>query len=139
MSLQEKIPALTQVEDPRTPTFQVDRDDLIHTLMSLRDDHGYDLFLDETAAEFEEDLCGVYHLMRLETYEMLCLMVHVPKDDLHLPSACSVFNAANEMEREVYDLFGIVYEGHPNLTRILCPDDFEGHPLRKDYVSNTRD
>ncbi len=139
MSLQEQIPALIPVDDPRTPTFEVARDDLIQTLMSLRDDHGYDLFLDETAVEFEDDLCGVYHLMRLENYEMICLMVHMPKDDLRLPSACVVFNAANEMEREVYDLFGINYDGHPDLKRILCPDDFEGHPLRKDYVSNTRD
>ena len=57
----------------------------------------------------------------------------VPADDPTVPSLCTVYPGVNFPEREVYDLFGITFEGHPDMTRILMPDDWEGHPLRKDF------
>jgi len=59
--------------------------------------------------------------------------VRVPKDNPHVPSVESVWKTANWHEREAYDLIGVVFDGHPDLRRILLPDDWEGHPLRKDY------
>jgi len=82
----------------------------------------------------------VYHLTSIVHKRRLVLKVHLPrwKDDVEgqlpeVPSVTSVWNAANWHEREVYDLGGVWFTGHPDLRRILCPEDWVGHPLRKDY------
>jgi NADH:ubiquinone oxidoreductase subunit C len=61
------------------------------------------------------------------------LKTRVPRDDAHLPSVFGVWPAANWQEREVFDMFGIVFDDHPDLRRMLLPEDWVGHPLRKDY------
>lgn len=63
----------------------------------------------------------------------LAIKICIPRDDPRIASVADVWPAANWHEREAYDLFGIIFEGHPDLRRILCPDDWVGHPLRKDY------
>jgi len=75
----------------------------------------------------------VYHLLSLESGQRLRLKVRVAGDPPSLDSVVPVWPAANAYEREVYDLFGIRFEGHPDLRRILMPEDWEGYPLRKDY------
>ena len=75
----------------------------------------------------------VYHLLSLETSERLRLKAPVPGDTPKLDSMVPVWPGAEGFECEVYDLFGIQFEGHPYLRRILMPEDWEGHPLRKDY------
>jgi len=75
----------------------------------------------------------VYHLLSLKLNERLRLKVRLPGTDPRVESMVAVWPAANAFEREVFDLFGIVFEGHPFLERILMPEDWEGHPLRKDY------
>jgi len=74
-----------------------------------------------------------YHLLSLAQRKSLRLKVRVSGDDPAVESATSVWPSANWHEREIFDLFGIRFEGHPDLQRILMPDDWEGHPLRKDY------
>jgi len=74
-----------------------------------------------------------YHLLSLERRARLRLKVRVSGQDAVVPSVVSVWPAANWHEREAFDLMGVRFEGHPDLTRILMPDDWEGHPLRKDY------
>ena len=74
-----------------------------------------------------------YHLLSLERRERLRLKVRVGGNDPTVPSVTPVWPTANWHERENFDLFGIRFEGHPDLRRILMPDDWEGHPLRKDY------
>jgi NADH-quinone oxidoreductase subunit C len=75
----------------------------------------------------------VYHLLSLREKERVRLKVRVGGDNPAILSAVSVWPAANYFEREIFDLFGIRFTGHPNLERLLMPDDWEGHPLRKDY------
>jgi NADH-quinone oxidoreductase subunit C len=76
----------------------------------------------------------VVNLLSLTGRKRLRLRVQVPEADPRLPSLFDVYPGVEAMERETYDLFGIVFTGHPDLSRILMPDDWEGHPLRKDYA-----
>ncbi len=75
----------------------------------------------------------VYHLLSLEPYQRLRLKVRLPGDNPRIESMVPVWPGANAFEREVFDLFGIQFDGHPFLRRLLLPEDWEGHPLRKDY------
>jgi len=73
------------------------------------------------------------NLTSLERRERVRLRVQVPESDPTIPTLVGLYPGTEAMEREAYDMFGIVFRDHPDLTRILMPDDWEGHPLRKDY------
>jgi NADH-quinone oxidoreductase subunit C len=75
----------------------------------------------------------VVNLLSLSKKERTRLRVQVPEDDCRVDSLFDVYPGTEAMEREVFDLLGVVFDGHPDLTRILMPEDWEGHPLRKDY------
>jgi NAD(P)H-quinone oxidoreductase subunit J len=85
------------------------------------------------------ELVSTYHLTKVndnaDSPEEVRLKVFVPRDNPTLPSVYWIWKAADWQERESYDMFGIVYEGHPNLKRLLMPEDWVGWPLRKDYIS----
>jgi NADH-quinone oxidoreductase subunit C len=104
----------------------------------------------KTAPNFEfdflADICGVdrgpeeeprfgvnYHLFSTKKYHRLRLKVLLEEMDPHVPTVTGVWRTANWHERETYDLFGVIFDGHPDLRRILLPDDWEGHALRKDF------
>jgi NADH-quinone oxidoreductase subunit C len=78
-------------------------------------------------------LHSVYHLTSMTYRRRVRLEVAVSIDDPHLPSLTALYPTADWQEREAYDMFGIIYDGHPALTRILMPDDWDGFPQRKDY------
>jgi len=80
-----------------------------------------------------KELGMIYHLHSLTQNIRLRLKIFFPVADPVVPTLTDLYNSANWMEREAYDLFGIVFTGHPDMTRILLPEDWEGHPLRKDY------
>jgi len=86
-----------------------------------------------TAERFEVVASLLCHARR----ERLRLRVQVPADDPSLPSLFDLWPGAENLEREVFDMFGINFEGHPDMCRILMPDDWSGHPLRKDYDTGT--
>jgi len=75
----------------------------------------------------------IYHLLSIPNKKRVRLKVRLAADDVRVESVTSVWPAANYFEREVFDLFGVHFEGHPYLRRIMMPDDWQGHPLRKDY------
>ena len=79
------------------------------------------------------ELSAVYHLVSITHNRRVRLEVRAPDADPHVPSLCGTYPAANWHERETWDFFGIVFDGHPALTRIEMPDDWQGHPQRKDY------
>lgn len=86
------------------------------------------------AAPPSDDIVVVYYLHSLRHRHHLTLKVLAPRAACTVPSVAAVWPVANYFEREVYDLLGVVFAGHPDLRRIMCPDDWVGHPLRKDYV-----
>jgi NADH-quinone oxidoreductase subunit C len=110
----------------------VQRDELLATAFELRD-LGFDRLGMVTAIDRQEWLTLVYRLASRSLSAAVFLKTRVPRDDAHLSSLCEVWPAANWQEREVFDLFGIVFDGHPDLRRILLPEDWVGFPLRKDY------
>jgi NADH-quinone oxidoreductase subunit C len=81
----------------------------------------------------KDNLAVVYHLYSFTLNHKLVLKVIVPKSEAKVPTVSDLWAAADWHEREAYDLIGVVFEGHPDLRRILLPEDWEGHPLRKDY------
>lgn len=111
---------------------------IIDVLRYLRDDESqhYEFLSDITAVDFGggRPLQVVYQLWSLAHRRQLRVKCELPLSDLKIGSAMVLWNAANWLEREVYDLFGIEFEGHPDLRRILMPENYaEGHPLRKDF------
>ena len=81
----------------------------------------------------DRELHAVYPLMSITHNRRIRLECHAPDTDRHIPSLFPVYPTCDWHERETYDFFGIVFDGHPGLTRIEMPDDWEGHPQRKDY------
>jgi NADH-quinone oxidoreductase subunit C len=79
-------------------------------------------------------LCVVYDLWSFDHRHTFAVKVFCPRDNPHVPSVVRLWSAADWQEREAYDMFGILFDGHPDLRRILCADDWEGFPLLKDYV-----
>ena len=103
------------------------RDEPGLTFKYLSDVTALDLYPNEPRFEV------VYHLLSLQTAERLRLKVRTGGESPRVDSLVPVYPSANAFEREVYDLFGIQFAGHPYLRRILLPEEWEGHPLRKDY------
>lgn len=100
----------------------------------------------EARFDFLADICGAdrgveeeprfevnYHLFSTTQYHRLRLKVVLAEEDAHVPTVTGVWRTANWHERETFDLFGIIFDGHPDLRRILLPDDWQGHALRKDF------
>ena len=92
-----------------------------------------------SGVETTDELLSVYHLYSMEHQHKCILKCGGSKEsEVTVPSVSSVWSTAEWHERESYDLIGIMYSNHPDFRRILCPDDWEGHPLRKDYAPQTR-
>ncbi|MDA9197965.1 NADH-quinone oxidoreductase subunit C [Acidimicrobiia bacterium] len=102
-------------------------------------EEGYEMMIDLTAVDWfrkkEPRFEVVVNLLSLSKNIRKTIKVQVPDENLTIPSITDIYPGANFYEREVFDMFGIVFENHPDLTRILMPDDWIGHPLRKDYGS----
>ena len=117
----------------------VAREAIAHVARHFRDEAGFELLADLSAVDFldirpsERRFLVAYHLYSFRHRLRLRLRVAVPEGDEALPSVTSVWPTANWHEREVWDFFGIRFDGHPDLRRILMPDDWTGHPERKDY------
>jgi NADH-quinone oxidoreductase subunit C len=121
------------------------RDRYVEVVTALRDE-GFNVCVDVTAVdellntarvlpeEVEAERFEVVaNFLSHERRERVRVRVQVPEDDPHVESLFELHPGTEALEREVYDLFGVVFDGHPDMTRILMPDDWEGHPLRKDY------
>ena len=123
-----------------------DRDQYLAVIGALRDEDELRMCVDVTACDYlmnplrvlpdgvtPERFEVVVNLLSTAGRRRVRLRVQVPESDPALPSLFDLWPGCEAMEREAYDMFGIAFTGHPDLTRILMPDDWEGHPLRKDY------
>ncbi len=119
-------------------TLTVGAASIIDICSFLRDDQAlrFDYLMSLTAVDWTDRFEVVYHLYSIPMKHYVTLKVKTDRGNPSVPSVTSLWKAADWQEREVYDMFGITFEGHPNLVRILLEDDWEGFPLRKDYVTS---
>ena len=123
----------------------VSRDQYVSVIKALADE-GYEMCVDLTGVDYlamphrtigfgvqPERFEVVVNLLSLSQRKRIRLRVQVPADDASLPTLFDVHPGTEAHERETFDMFGIVFTGHPDMTRILMPEDWDGHPLRKDY------
>jgi NADH-quinone oxidoreductase subunit C len=121
----------------------IGREHIVEAAQLLRDEYGFDLLADITASDYWPEGCSVppiqprfhvvYNFSSLKNITRLCLRVPVNDDDPQIHTVEGVYASANWFEREIWDMFGIRFEGHSDLRRLLMPRDWEGHPLRKDF------
>lgn len=122
----------------------VNAEQLLPTMSMLRDKCGIDMLIDITSVDLLEYQGAkdrfevVYCLLNTESGERLTVSVYLNEPDLKVASVYPLWKAADWLEREVYDMFGIRFEGHPNLKRLLLPEQFASYPLRKDYPMQGR-
>jgi NADH-quinone oxidoreductase subunit C len=120
-------------------TFFIRREQLAEVARLLRDEDAlrFELCSGVSGVHYpgdtDRELHAVYHLLSMTHNRRIRLEVTAPDSDPHIPSVCATYPTADWHERETFDFFGIVFDGHPGLTRIQMPDDWPGHPQRKDY------
>jgi NADH-quinone oxidoreductase subunit C len=145
-ALQEAIPGAQFEAAPGVDlqtTFYIQRDDVPAVMRALRDreDLAFTFLAELTAADFwprEPRFELIYLLVSLTHRRRIRLKVRLHGDDARVATVSGVWPAANWLEREVWDLFGIAFDGHPDPRRLLMPEDWEGYPLRKDYPVQIR-
>ena len=117
----------------------IGKEQLLSAMRALKDERGFDYLVDVTCVDYlhYRDAANrfglVYQLANTATNERLTMRVYLDEPDLTVSSVTPLWSGANWLEREVYDMFGIDFEGHPDLRRILMPEEFTAFPLRKDY------
>lgn len=118
------------------PTLVVKKESLLETARLLREHEelAFDYLSLSLGVDYETHMESIIYLYSYKTGENVCVKVKVDRDHPHVASVMPIWPGADWFERETYDLLGIVYEGHANLKRIMLPDTWVGHPLRKDYV-----
>lgn len=118
-------------------TLHVRRANLVEVAKVLRDDLKFEMCLGVSGAHYPDEsgreLRALYPLLSLTRNQRIRIEVAAPDNDPHIPSVVEIWAGNNWHERETYDMFGIIFDGHPALTRIFMPDDWSGHPQRKDY------
>lgn len=138
--LQAQFPSAIVAAFPadKHPRIHINAKDLRPVAEFLRNDPRlqFDWLANLTGVDYvaTKQMAVVYDLFSLELKHTFAVKAYCPREEPNIPSVQDIWSAANWHEREAYDMFGIAFPGHPNLTRILCVDDWEGFPLRKDYV-----
>ena len=139
-TLQEKLGDAVEevVADGTHPFVRVKADSIVAAAGVLRDECNAQMLHQISGVDFEDRMEVVYHFNAIEPGpEFMCLKVTTGRDNPEVPTLAHEWASANWGERETWDLLGIRFTGHPHLYRILLPEDWEGHPLRKDYVFPT--
>jgi NADH-quinone oxidoreductase subunit C len=119
------------------PFIEIQSDKILEIGLFARDNENllFDYLASITGMDLVDKLCVVYHLYSVSLNHRIAIKLYVPKDNTKVPTVEKCWRTADWHEREAWDLIGIEFTGHHNLIRILCPYDWEGHALRKDYVA----
>ncbi len=139
-NLEQHIPGVELIAE--RDAFLIDRKDLLTVARHLKENPSYaiDYVSCVTGVDYKEYLECVYHFYSMaKKLGPIILKVRVKKEDPKIPSLTPLFRGAEFQEREAYDMIGIVFEGHPDLRRILMWDGFAHFPLRKDYIPEDQD
>jgi NADH-quinone oxidoreductase subunit C len=137
--LQEKFAAaILEVKEFRgETTVTVKKEEIVSVCSFLKREFRYNMLTDVTAVDYlgkkADRFMMVYHLYSIPNKDRIRIKAPVAEGDCTIASLTGLWNSANFLEREVFDLMGVIFSGHPDLRRILMTDDWEGHPLRKDY------
>lgn len=102
-------------------------------ILKTNESYQFDMLRNLTAVDYLEYMEIVYHLYSLPLRQAITIKTHCNMEDAQVPSVTAIWPSANFQEREIYDLLGVKFTGHPDLRRILMPEEFPGHPLRKSY------
>ena len=138
-NLQDRFDGVSTTEYRGQTRVVVPREAIFEALQTLKDQECFDLLVDITCVDYlhyrdaTDRFAVVYCLAQTESGQRLTVRVLLNEPDLELPSVVPLWEGANWLEREVYDMFGICFHGHPDLRRILLPEQFTAYPLRKDY------
>ena len=137
--LADAIPSAIAV-DENAGRMDVRADDVPLVLGYVKDELGLDYLAELTAADYlmmpvdtPERFAVIYIVRSLESGQQVTIRAWVSEEEPEVESATALWQAADWLEREVFDMFGIAFRNHPNMIRILMPEDFDGHPLRKDF------
>jgi NADH-quinone oxidoreductase subunit C len=124
--------------DVPEPYLSVEGEAIVEVCRFLRDDADlkFEVLSDQTAVDWpkEEKIQLVYHLYSYAGKHQIVLKVDLPRDNPKIATVENIWKVANWFEREIFDLFGVIFDGHSDLRRIMLPEDWVGHPLRKDYI-----
>ena len=143
MNIEETIEALAKLKGvkntgmirARTGYIEIERDNILDIAKKIKDEFGFDHCACISAVDYQTEFEIIYHFARIDDNgEMIEIRITLPRDSPTIDSITELWGGADWHEREAYDLMGIYFIGHPNLKRVLLPDGFAGHPLRKDYV-----
>lgn len=117
-----------------TLNIKISADSIMPVCEKLHAEQGFDYLADITAIDWQDRIEVVYQLTNLAKNVRIAIRADLDREKPEIDSVTSIWRGADFQEREEYDLMGVVFKGHPDLRRILLPEDWEGHPLRKDYV-----
>ncbi len=129
--LKNKFPEIS--EEVSTQCMVILPENIQKVCLFLKEDLGFDYLMNLSALDYKDKFALVYNFYSFKTKNKLSLKVFLDKNNPRIWSVSKIWSTANWHEREAYDLMGITFIGHPDLRRILLPDDWVGHPLRKDY------
>lgn len=142
--LKAKFPSaiLEKTDTKPDPSLKIEPAQIHDVLLYMRDSLGFETLGNLGGVDYPKipALCVTYHPVSYTHRMVVCLKVYLPRPQgnevgASVRSVCDIYKAANWFERETYDMYGIRFEGHPDLRRILMPPDWEGFPLRKDFVT----
>lgn len=135
-SIKQKFPDIeVEVTPVKMPIMRVDKDQLVEVTNHLKKDKSldFDYLSCLSGLDYLDNFELVYQLYSYSKGHHLVLKTAVPRENPEVQSVTSIWATADWFEREVYDLYGVIFQGHPNLKRLLLADDFPGHPMRKEF------